>query len=142
MTDIEIARSVSPKKIVEIAASVGLDENSIEPYGHYKAKVDPAQVKGERLTVEIPLSLTLLAWESVKERAIFSSSVLAESEKRDEAAFTVYFPSVNESLWDIAKKYKISSDRLVLTGGENGGSHRRALILPPKSKELFSGVIT
>lgn len=101
-----------------------------------------AQLSGERLTVEIPLSLTLLAWESVKERAIFSSSVLAESEKRDEAAFTVYFPSVNESLWDIAKKYKISSDRLVLTGGENGGSHRRALILPPKSKELFSGVIT
>jgi len=47
MTDIEIARSVSPKKIVEIAKSVGLDENSIEPYGHYKAKVDPAQVKGE-----------------------------------------------------------------------------------------------
>ena len=44
MTDIEIARSVSPKKIVEIAKSVGLDESSIEPYGHYKAKVDPALV--------------------------------------------------------------------------------------------------
>ena len=48
MTDIEIARSVQPKKIVEIAASVGLDENSIEPYGHYKAKVDPAQVSGSK----------------------------------------------------------------------------------------------
>ena len=101
-----------------------------------------AQLSGERLTVEIPISVTLLAFESVKERAVFSSSVIAESEKRDETAFTVYFPTANESLWDIAKKYKISTDRLVLTGGENGGTHRRALILPPKSKEFFSGVIT
>lgn len=44
MTDIEIARSVQPKKIVEIARNVGLDEDCIEPYGHYKAKVDPAKV--------------------------------------------------------------------------------------------------
>ena len=101
-----------------------------------------AQLSDERLTVEIPISVTLLAFESVKERAVFSSTVIAESEKRDETAFTVYFPTANESLWDIAKKYKISTDRLVLTGGENGGTHRRALILPPKSKEFFSGVIT
>lgn len=93
------------------------------------------------LTVEIPLTVSVLAWENTKERLIFSSAVLAEAEKRDESAFTVYFPTAKESLWDIAKKYKISTDRLVLTGGENGGVGRRALILPAKNKELFSGVI-
>ncbi|MBQ4120805.1 MAG: DUF3794 domain-containing protein [Clostridia bacterium] len=95
-----------------------------------------------KLTVEIPMTVSILAWENVKERVIFSSAVLAETEKRDESAFTVYFPTANESLWDIAKKYKISTDRLFLTGGENGGVGRRALILPPKSKEIFSGVIS
>ena len=44
MTDIEIARSVQPRKIVDIAASIGLDADCIEPYGHYKAKIDPAKV--------------------------------------------------------------------------------------------------
>ncbi len=101
-----------------------------------------AVLTGETLTVEIPLSVTLLAWENLKERLIFSSAVLAESAKRDESAFTVYFPTANESLWDIAKKYRIATDRLFLTGGENGGVGRRALILPPKSKEIFSGVIS
>ena len=100
-----------------------------------------ALLSGEKLTVDGILSVSLLAFESAKERVIVSSTVLAESEKKDEAAFTVYFPTVNESLWDIAKKYKISTDRLLLTGGENGVG-RRALILPPKSKEIFSGVIT
>lgn len=101
-----------------------------------------AVLAGETLTVEIPLSIMLLAWENAKERLIFSSAVLAESAKRDESAFTVYFPTANESLWDIAKKYRIATDRLFLTGGENGGVGRRALILPPKSKEIFSGVIS
>lgn len=95
-----------------------------------------------KLTVEIPLAVNLLAWENTRERVIFSSEVYAEIAKRDESAFTVYFPTAKESLWDIAKKYKISTDRLVLTGGENGGVGRRALILPPKSKEIFSGVIS
>ena len=44
MTDIEIARSVQPRKIVDVAASIGLDADCIEPYGHYKAKRDPAKV--------------------------------------------------------------------------------------------------
>ena len=44
MTDIEIARSVQPRKIVDVAASIGLDADCIEPYGHYKAKIDPAKV--------------------------------------------------------------------------------------------------
>ena len=44
MTDIEIARSVQPRKIADVAASIGLDADCIEPYGHYKAKIDPAKV--------------------------------------------------------------------------------------------------
>ena len=38
-TDIEIARSVTPLPITEIAATVGLTPDDLEPYGRYKAKV-------------------------------------------------------------------------------------------------------
>lgn len=39
-TDIEIAQEATPKKITEIAASLGIDEKNVEQYGNYKAKID------------------------------------------------------------------------------------------------------
>ncbi len=39
-TDIEIAQECTPKKIVEVANAVGIDEDYLECYGNYKAKVD------------------------------------------------------------------------------------------------------
>jgi formate--tetrahydrofolate ligase len=39
--DIEIAQSAKLKPITEIAASLGLAEDDIEPYGKYKAKIKP-----------------------------------------------------------------------------------------------------
>ncbi len=40
LTDIEIAQSVTPKHILEIANSAGIDEKYIELYGRNKAKLD------------------------------------------------------------------------------------------------------
>ena len=40
MTDIEIAQSVTPKHITEIAATAGIDDKYLEQYGKSKAKID------------------------------------------------------------------------------------------------------
>ena len=40
LTDIEIARQCKAKPITEIAASCGIDEKYLEPYGKNKAKID------------------------------------------------------------------------------------------------------
>ena len=45
MTDIEIAQSCTPKHIREIAAIAGVDEQYLEQYGNYKAKVDYRMLK-------------------------------------------------------------------------------------------------
>ena len=39
LTDIEIASSVTPRPITEIAAKLGIDDDRLECYGRYKAKV-------------------------------------------------------------------------------------------------------
>ena len=39
LTDIEIAQGAKMKKITEIASSLGISEDCLEPYGHYKAKL-------------------------------------------------------------------------------------------------------
>ncbi len=41
-TDIEIARSVTPRPIAQIAESLGLGPEQIRPYGHDIAKISPA----------------------------------------------------------------------------------------------------
>lgn len=40
LTDIEIAQQAKMKKIADVAASIGITENELEPYGHYKAKIN------------------------------------------------------------------------------------------------------
>lgn len=42
--DIAISRAQRPKKIGRVARELGILENELEPYGHYKAKVDPQRV--------------------------------------------------------------------------------------------------
>ena len=39
MTDIEIARSTKLEKIVDVAKKLGMEEDDIEQYGKYKAKI-------------------------------------------------------------------------------------------------------
>ena len=39
LTDIEIAQSAKMLKIKDIAADLGINEEELVPYGHYKAKI-------------------------------------------------------------------------------------------------------
>jgi formate--tetrahydrofolate ligase len=51
-SDLEIARSVTPRPIMDVAHDLGLRDDEIEPYGHTKAKVTLAAI--ERLETERP----------------------------------------------------------------------------------------
>ena len=44
-SDIEIAQAASPEPITAIAAACGVDEQYIEQYGRYKAKIDDRFLK-------------------------------------------------------------------------------------------------
>ena len=58
MEDIEIARNTKLKNINEIAKSVELDEEELELYGKYKAKILPQAMekRTNKQTVHITLS--------------------------------------------------------------------------------------
>lgn len=45
LSDIEIAQNAQMKKIVDIASEIGIKEDEIEPYGHYKAKISDDVIK-------------------------------------------------------------------------------------------------
>ena len=44
LTDIEIAQQANMLKITEIAAQLGIGEEDLEPYGHYKAKLSESLI--------------------------------------------------------------------------------------------------
>ncbi len=52
LTDLDIARSVTPRPIVDIARELGLRDDEIEPYGSVKAKITLAGI--QRLEAERP----------------------------------------------------------------------------------------
>lgn len=39
-SDIEIAQAQTPKRVVDLAAEIGLQPDEVESYGKYKAKVE------------------------------------------------------------------------------------------------------
>ena len=49
-TDIQIAKEVKMRPIVEVAKSIGIDEDDLELYGKYKAKVPLKYYKEKDLT--------------------------------------------------------------------------------------------
>ncbi len=51
-SDLDIARSVTPRPIIDVAHDLGLRDEEIEPYGHTKAKVTLAGI--ERVEAENP----------------------------------------------------------------------------------------
>ena len=46
LTDIEIAQKAKLLPITEIAASAGIPEDAVDPYGRFKAKIDPSRIEG------------------------------------------------------------------------------------------------
>ncbi|MDH3735269.1 MAG: formate--tetrahydrofolate ligase [Gemmatimonadota bacterium] len=44
LTDVQIAEAATPRPIAEIAETIGLTPDQLEPYGHYKAKVQPETI--------------------------------------------------------------------------------------------------
>jgi formate--tetrahydrofolate ligase len=52
MSDLDIARSVTPRPIIDVARDLGLHDDQIEPYGSTKAKITLAAI--ERLERERP----------------------------------------------------------------------------------------
>ena len=46
LTDIEIAQQCRMRPITEIAATAGIDEEYLEQYGRYKAKIDHRLLDG------------------------------------------------------------------------------------------------
>ena len=50
-----------------------------------------------------------------------------------QSVFTIYYPTSNESLWDVAKKYGVSLDFLKASNATDDiSAHKNVVIIPKK----------
>lgn len=61
LTDIEIASQAKMKRITDIAKSLNINEDNLEPYGHYKAKVSLNEINDEIIKKSKLLLVTALS---------------------------------------------------------------------------------
>ncbi len=55
LSDLDIAMEATMKPITEIAQSIGIEGEALEPYGHYKAKIDPSTLQTKTATGKVVL---------------------------------------------------------------------------------------
>lgn len=94
------------------------------------------------LRVQYSARCRALAWEN-KECSALSALALAENtEGREPKALTVYYPQKGETLWDVAKKYRISESVLMSCNAiSDPAVMRGVLLIPKKRKASFSKII-
>lgn len=61
LTDIEIASQAKMKRITDIANSLNINEDNLEPYGHYKAKVSLSEINDENIKKSKLILVTALS---------------------------------------------------------------------------------
>lgn len=101
-----------------------------------------ASLSDGRISAQATVSVSAVLWENRKEKCIRSVAVTGKSALEDRKAFTVYYPCEGESLWDIAKKYRVTRNSLILANSDKGTAEgKKALIIPKNKKSIFSGRI-
>ena len=65
-TDIEIAQEAKMLPIKDVAAAIGIDEDDLELYGKYKAKISDELIQKSRNDLEICLSFLAEVFTFIK----------------------------------------------------------------------------
>ena len=93
-----------------------------------------ARLEENRLCVGYDLEITVLSWKSEMSDVIRSSQVTANEEREIRKPFTVYYPSKNETLWDIGKKYNVPLSSLASSNPEYNSEKSASVLLIPRCK--------
>lgn len=119
MSDIEIARNAKLKDIREIAKELGLNEEEIESYGKYKAKITESAFKQNNSKENGKLVLvTAINPTPLGEGKTTMSIGLADGLRKigKKSILALREPSLRTSIWDKRR----SNRRRICTNSTNG----------------------
>ncbi len=87
------------------------------------------------LCVGYDLEITIISWQSEMSEMIVSSQVSENDSFEERKPFTVYYPSKNETLWDIGKKYNVTASELLAANPESEEGVVPSVLLIPRHKQ-------
>ena len=89
MTDIEIANSIKPQNIVDIAKKLGIKESNLELYGNYKAKINNIKLNPTGKLILVTAIKQLAAEHEIPVIDLYNSNIL---DTHDAAVIYNYMP--------------------------------------------------
>lgn len=108
------------------------------------AAIPEFKSEGDSVAVSLGMSATVVSLATSSHSAVVLAKPIAECACAVSEGFTVYYPSDEETPWDIAKKYRVREDSLIFAENEerSNGAKRRAVMIVPQRKPVYHTVLT
>jgi len=93
----------------------------------------------KKVSADIEVGLHLSVFEKVKKETVDVINLDKSSPipKNSERVMVLYYPEKNETVWDIAKRYKVNRAELTMTNkGLNESNIPRVIVIPAKINEI------
>ena len=99
-----------------------IDLDDISDFDEYVflIQTSPASVKNDQngVCAEYELEVNIIAWKNGSGEMIRASRVISPETADNKKPFTIYYPSKDESLWDVGKKYNVTVSSIVAANPE------------------------
>ncbi len=94
--------------------------------------IDAALIGKDKIEVKIENGITTDIYSSQSKRILRNLEVIGEKNNADNAALTLYFPTVGEKVWDIARRYSTTAEAIKTENGIEGEEiEKESMLLIP-----------
>ena len=106
--------------------------------------VDDPRLTVENGRAEISYTLTgrAVGWNMCESTCVSSMELCENGDDKEYKPISVYYPQKDETLWDVAKKYRVSENALMCANAVTDPEQmKRVLIIPRRRRAVFSKII-
>lgn len=125
--------------------SFEIDLSDISDFNEYVflMRMSPISVKNEQdgLCAEYDINADVISWKSGSGEMIRASRVIAPEHTDEKKPFIIYYPSKDESLWDVGKKYNVNVQSLISANPEIDGENLPKVLLIPRARTISKNKI-
>lgn len=121
-----------------ISDSFEIDLSDMGDFDEYVflMRVSPVSLKNEQdsLCAEYVIDVDVITWKSGSAEIIRTICVTEPESCDCKKPFTVYYPTKDESLWDVGKKYNVNTVSLASVNPESSGEELPKVLLIPRAR--------
>lgn len=108
--------------------------NGAECIGNIDIRGVQCSADNNKLKITYNFTASAVCWKNVECGYVSKIKLVDNPEEKEYKAITVCYPSADETLWDVAKKYHISENMLMSYNMINDPTEKKNVLLIPKKR--------